>query len=199
MKPPKNLLILLLALIISFSVQNISFAETATPKKEITKTAVKEQIAPVKAGLCDCLKGAIDAIQKAYVSLEEDEWQAAIKITKDAINTINTVSKNCTCPETIAYQKIADAYLKYAEGGYHLDGTEAPNCPYATKLYSDAIASLETYIPKISNATVKGNAGDVKEYAIEEEQFVKEECGGAKSQPQEKSKGAGETKQQKKQ
>ena len=196
MKSPGNLCIVLLALLLNFSVQNISLAETAPTKKEITKADTKEQVGEIKASLCDCLKGAIDAIQKSYVSLEEDEWPAAIKATKDAINTISALSKTCACPETVAYQNIADAYLKYAEGGNHLDGAEEPNCPYATKLYSDAITLFETYIPKISNTTVKGNAEDIKEYVKEEKEFVDEECGGAKTE--EKPKGAGETKQQKK-
>ena len=207
MKSSKNLLIILLALLISFSVKSVSFAEatpakkvvapqpapTATVKKQVTQTETpKEQVAAVKSGLCDCLKSAIDSIQKAYVSIEEDEWPTAIKTTKDAISTINTLSKTCACPETVAYEKIAEAYLKYAEGGNHLDGAEEPNCPYATKLYSDAIILLETYIPKITNPAVKENSEDVKGYVKEEKEFVDEECGGA--QPQEKSNGAGETK-----
>ena len=211
MKSSKNLLIILLALLISFSVKNVSFAETApakkavTPspapaavvKKQVTQTETpKEQAVEVKkSGLCDCLKGAIDSIQKAYLSIEEDEWPTAIKTTKDAISAINTVSKTCACPETVAYEKIAEAYLKYAEGGNHLDGAEEPDCPYATKLYSDAITLLETYVPKITNPAVKENSEDVKGYVKEEKEFVDEECGGA--QPQEKSKGAGETKEKK--
>ncbi len=209
MKPVKNLLVILLALIISLFANNFSFAQTAPAKKatapaavikkEVTKTetttTTKEQVIEVKDGLCGCLKGAVDAIQKAYVSLEEDEWPAAIKATKDAINTINTLSKTCACPETVAYQKISEAYLKYAEGGNHLDGAEEPNCPFATKLYSDAITLLDAYIPKISNASVKENAEDIKGYVKEEKEFVDEECSGTQSQ--EKSTGAGETKEKK--
>ena len=117
MKSPKILLIIFLALFINFSIRNFSFAETAPPKKDTTvkKQVVqsdtpKEQAVEVKSGICDCLKGAIDAIQKSYVSLEEDEWPAAIKTTKDAISTITTLSKTCACPETVAYEKIAGAY-----------------------------------------------------------------------------------------
>ena len=211
MKSSKNLLIILLALLISFSVKNISFAGTipakkpvapkptpaAVVKKQVTQTETsKEQTAEVKkGGLCDCIKSAVDSIQKAYVSIEEVEWPTAIKTTKDAISAINTLSKTCACPETVAYGKIAEAYLKYAEGGNHLDGAEEPNCPYATKLYSDAIILLETYIPKITNPAVKENSEDVKGYVKEEKEFVDEECGGA--QPQEKSKGVGESKEKK--
>ena len=200
MKSPKNLLIILLALLISLLVNNFSFAETAPPTKDTTvkKQIVdppKEQTVEAKGGICDCLKGAVDSIQKAYVSLEEDEWPTAIKITKDTINTINTLSKTCTCPEIIAYQKVAEAYLKYTEGGNHLDGADEPDCPYATKLYSDAIVLLEIYGPKITNPAVKENAEDVKGYVKEEKEFVDEECGGAKSQ--EKSKGVGETQEKK--
>src|SRR3989338_5310466 len=114
MKSVKNLLIVLLIFFVS-SVANVSFAQTGS--------APKKEAAPSQGtgGICDCLKGAIDSIQKAYVSLEEDEWPTAIKATKDAITSINTITKNCACPETIAYQKIAEAYLKYAEGENHLD------------------------------------------------------------------------------
>ena len=201
MKFVKNLFVVLLALFISFLTWNISLAQVAPPKKEAP--VVKNQVAPTdtpkaveKSNLCDCLKGAIDAIQKSYVSLEEDEWPAAIKTTKDAINTISTLAKTCACPETVAYQKLTEAYLKYAEGGNHLDGAEEPNCPYATKLYSDAIVLLDTYIPKITNATVKENAEDVKEYVKEEKEFVDEECSGA--QAEEKPKGPGGESKEKK-
>ena len=212
MKSFKNLFILLLALFISFTAWNISKAETAPVKKEtvpspapapeikkqVTQPDIaKEQPAGAKGGLCDCLKGAIDSIQKSYVSLEEDEWPTAIKTTKDTISTITALSKTCACPETVAYQKIAEAYLKYAEGGNHLDGADEPDCPYATKLYSDAITLLETYIPKITNPAVKENAEDVKGYVKEEKEFVDEECNG--TQPQERPKGAGESKEKKKQ
>lgn len=201
MKSIKNALIVLVIFLVS-SINNYSSAQTApvamTPQAVPAGTNKKPEAASqpaLKSGICDCLKGAIDAIQKSYVSLEEDEWPGAIKVTKDAINTINALSKTCVCPEIIAYQKIADAYLKYAEGGNHLDGAGEPNCPYATKLYSDAIALLENYISKISNATVKENAEDVKEYVKEEKEFVDEECGGAQSKPKEEPKSA-ETKKQ---
>ena len=201
MKFIKNALIVLVIFLVS-SINNYSSAQTApaamTPQAVPAGTDKKPEATsqPVpKSGICDCLKGAIDAIQKSYVSLEEDEWPSAIKVTKDVINTINTLSKTCACPEIIAYQKIADAYLKYAEGGNHLDGAGEPNCPYATKLYSDAIALLENYIPKISNATIKGNAEDVKEYVKEEKEFVDEECGGAQSKSKEEPKSAGTKKQ----
>ena len=204
MKSIKNLLLVVLFILLISSAINInsSFAETAPAAKKpeavpvVKKQVVQPETAPAQgtaSGICGCLKGAIDSIQKAYVSLEEDEWPTAIKATKDAIASINTVSKDCACPETIAYQKIAEAYLKYAEGGNHLDGAEEPDCPYATKLYSDAITLLETYIPKISNGAVKENADDIKGYVKEEKEFVDEECGGVKTQ--EKSKGAEKPKQ----
>ena len=200
MKSPKNLLVILLALLISFLVNDFSFAETAPPLKDTTvkKQVVdmsKEQTVEAKGGICDCLKGAIDSIQKAYVSLEEDEWPAAIKTTKDAIGITSMLAKTCTCPETMAYQKIAEAYLKYAEGGNHLDGADEPDCPYATKLYSDAIILLDTYISQITNPAVQENAKDVEGYVKEEKEFVDEECGGAKLQ--EKSKGAEGTQEKK--
>ena len=203
MKSVKNLIIILIIFMVS-GVCNYSYAQTAPA----TMTNMTAQVAPAekkldavqqpteaKSGLCACLKGAMDAIQKAYVSIEEDEWPTAIKSTKDAISTIGTVSKTCTCPETIAYQKVAEAYLKYAEGGNHLDGAEEPDCPYATKLYSDAITLLDAYIPKITNAAVKGNAEDIQSYVKEEKEFVDEECGG--TQTKESSNSAAETKEKK--
>ena len=205
MRSIKNAMIVLVIFLVS-SINNYSSAETAPdvkPDMAVQQApAVKKQIVQpgadvkdIKNGICDCLKGTIDAIQKAYVSLEEDEWPAAIKSTKDAIAVINTVSKDCTCPETQAYQKIAEAYLKYAEGGSHLDGAEEPDCPYATKLYSDAITLLETFIPKITNSAVKENAEDIKGYVKEEKEFVDEECGSA--QKQESPKGVEGTKEKK--
>lgn len=171
MKAVKSLLIISLALLIGIFTTNISFAQSTNPPKE-----------EAKGGICDCIKGAVDAIQKAYLSLEEDEWPAAIKTTKDAITAIDTLSKTCTCPETVAYKKVAEAYLKYAEGGNHLDGADEPNCPYATKLYADAITLLDTYIPKITNPSVKENSEDIKGYLKEEKEFVDEECAGAQAE-----------------
>lgn len=212
MKSVKNLLVILLALLISFSAKNFSFAETApikkkavpppvaapTIKKQGTQTVTtKEQTVETKGGICDCLKGAIDAIQNAYVRLEEDEWPTAIKATKDTINTINTLSKTCACPETVAYGKIAEAYLKYAEGGNHLDGAEKPDCQYAIMLYSDARTLLENYIPKITNVSVKENAQDVQGYVKEEEEFVNEECSEDRSQKESKSAGESKSKEKK--
>ncbi len=167
---------------------------SSTIKKQVIQNNTSEEGSAINSGLCACFKEAeaINVIQKSYVSLQEDEWPAAIKTTKDAINTINTLWKNCACPETIAYQKIAEAYLKYAEGGDHLDGAGEPNCPFATKLYSDAITLLDNYIPKISNPAVKENAEDIKGYVQEEKEFVDEECNGTQSQ--EKSKGASKEK-----
>ncbi len=193
MKSIKSILIVL----IIFLVSSINYSSAQTAPAAMTDMAAPAAASPpsAKSGVCDCLKGSIEAIQKAYVSLEEDEWPTAIKTTKDAIAVINTVSKNCTCPETLAYQKLAEAYLKYAEGGNHLDGAEEPDCPYATKLYSDAITLLETFIPKITNPSVKENAEDIKGYVKEEKEFVDEECGGAKAT--ESPKGAGETKEKK--
>ncbi len=191
MKSVKNLLVVLLALFISFSAWNISSAQTAPVKKDITVAA------QVKGGLCDCLKGASNVLADSFQKLEEDEWNVAIKAIKGAINTINTIAKTCACPEIIAYQNIAEAYLKYAQGGNHLDGAEEPDCPYATKLYSDAITLLEKYIPQITNPAIKENAEDIKGYLKEEKEFVDQECNGTQSQ--EKSKGAGESNKEKKQ
>jgi len=132
---------------------------------------------------CACLKPGVDSIQKAYASLEEDEWPNAIKTCKDTIDAIKILSKTCKCPEVAVYQKVAEAYLKYAEGGNHLDGADEPNCTYALKLYDEAISSLKGALPKITNAQVKENANSIWEYAVEEQQFVQDECKGSQPTP----------------
>lgn len=133
-----------------------------------------------KPDACTCAKPAADALNKAYTALEEDEWANAETTTKNAITSIKTLSQSCKCPELASYQKIADAYLKYAQGGNHLDGADQPNCPYALKLYSDAISLLKESIPAVTNAEVKANATNIQDYADEELQFVKDECEDAK-------------------
>ncbi len=168
--------------------------QPAQPKAQVTPAQAQPQ-AP-QAEECPCLKPAIDVVQKAYSALEEDEWPDAIKVSKDAITTIKTLAKTCKCPEVAAYQQVTESFLKYAEGGNHLDGADEPNCPFALKLYIDAIASLKDAIPKIINTDVKSNATNIKEYAEEELQFVKDEC---QNQPatnaKDKSKGTESKKQ----
>ncbi|MBI3590830.1 MAG: hypothetical protein HY094_05565 [Candidatus Melainabacteria bacterium] len=129
-----------------------------------------------KAPECACAKPARDAVEKAYGSIEEDEWVKAIKACNDAGLTIKGITKTCTCPEVPIYQKVVEAFQKYAEGGNHLDGAEQPNCPYALKLYSDAIDVLSSSLDKIPDDKIKEKVKNVKEYAQEEQQFVKDEC-----------------------
>ena len=160
---------LLFVFIIFLLIINPSFAQTISPQKD---TASK----PVPKDVCDCLKPAIDAIQKAYTSLEEDEWPAAIKTSKDTIDIVSNLAKVCKCPEITSYQKVSEAFSKYAEGGNHLDGVDEPNCPYALKLYSAAAALLKEAIPNITNVQVKENAENTNDYVTEELEFVKNEC-----------------------
>ncbi len=174
-----------------------STAPANVPAADSKQADLKAQKTQEKVDECPCLKPAIEAVQKAYSSLEEDEWPGAIKICKDTIELIKILSKTCKCPEVASYQKITEAFLKYAEGGNHLDGADEPNCPFALKLYTDAIAFLKESTPKITNQEVKTNATNIQEYAEEELQFVKDEC---QSQPaattKEKTKGSESNKKQ---
>jgi len=160
----------------------------ATKPKVAAEAPAKPQ-AVIKAkvdDVCVCAKPAIDALNKAYTALEEDEWTNAETTTKNAIASIKSISQSCKCPELVNYQKIADAYLKYAQGGNHLDGADQPNCPYALKLYADAIALLKEAMPGITNTEVKANATNIQDYAYEEFQFVEDECKDAKPAPAKK-------------
>ena len=166
----RNLLITItIFLVFTALINNISQAQE--PSKETHLQERKAQKAS-----CPCAKPAIDSIQKAYTTVEEDEWGKAIKACKDAIASISNLAKTCKCPEVDAYRKVAEAFLKYAEGGNHLDGADEPNCPFALKLYTDAISLLKDAIPNISNEAVIQNANNIQEYAKEEQQFVKDEC-----------------------
>lgn len=197
----KKLLFILVVLISVLTANNISMAQDVakpkpadSPKAVEPKAVEKEsnlqdrkvqkvpapeiQKAPQaqKAPECACAKPAKDALEKAYGSIEEDEWVKAIKACKDAGVTIKGIGKTCNCPEVTVYQKVVEAFQKYAEGGNHLDGAESPNCPYALKLYSDAIDILTTSLDQIPDDKIKEKVKNVKEYASEEQQFVKDEC-----------------------
>lgn len=158
----------------------------AAPAPQAQAPTAVEPKAEVKAkteDACPCLKPGIDLIQKAYNSLEEDEWKDAENASKNAQTFIMTLAATCKCPEVASYQKIADAYLKYAQGGNHLDGADQPDCPYALKLYTDAISNLKDAIPNITNSEVKTSATNIQDYADEELQFVKDECEDVKAAP----------------
>lgn len=177
-----------------------SFSQTPTPTPQATLTAtpspqaqeLNKDLLEKKAAECACAKPASDAIQKAYASLEEDEWSAAIKSSTDTLNSINTLSAKCKCPEVAIYQNVAKAFLNYAKGGNLLDGEDNPDCKKAKELYDTAISLLKDSIPKITNQEVKTNTTNIKEYAEEELQFVKDEC--EESVPTKKSTGDGSPK-----
>lgn len=159
----------------------------AAPAEPVKKEAQEEPKAASSS--CKCLEPATSAINKAYASVEEDEWNVAIKTCKNSVDAIKELAKTCKCPEVAIYQSIAEAFLKYSEGGNHLDTVDEPDCPYATKLYSEAIRALADVIPKIQDQGVKTKASDVKEYAEEEQEFVKDECITAEEKPTEKTGG----------
>ncbi|OGI20454.1 MAG: hypothetical protein A3B68_02930 [Candidatus Melainabacteria bacterium RIFCSPHIGHO2_02_FULL_34_12] len=178
MKSARRYLIVLTALIslIAFS-NNLSIAQNKETNLEERKAMTGGGgTSGVVDSACACLEPGNKAILKAYGSLEEDEWPKAIVESKNAIETINNLAKTCKCPEVDTYKKVADSFLKYAQGGNHLDGADEPNCPFALKVYGEAISGLTEAIPKITNKDVKDNVKNILEYAQEEQQFVKDEC-----------------------
>ena len=171
----------LLVVLLGLSFYSASFAQEPSPQLAQAEAAKAAPEAAVKAkkadeGPCDCLSPVIKATQDTYNKLEEDEWPACIKAAKDTIALIKKTSEDCACPELIAYRNIAEAYLKYAEGGNHLDNDDETDCPYATKTYGEGIKQLKTYIPKVTDKAVQTNAGYIQEYMEEEKEFVDEEC-----------------------
>lgn len=193
-----NLIIrFLISLILSFMVCNVSLAQTQNTKQQKPQEA-KSQPTPqaqIKkqepqstpqtqvqgkdtAVVCNCQKPVLDIIDKAYVSLEEDEWPAAIKVCTDALTTVKNLSNTCTCLDTPLYKSIAQGFLNYARGGDILDGEKDPDCKAADKLYTDAIKLLEDAMPKIKDAKLKTNVESIRDYCKEELEFVKDECSG---------------------
>ncbi len=174
----RNIVSVIIALSLIFGMSSQSFAQDKETKLMEKKNPKKQA---VEGGACACLKPGIDAIQKAYASLEEDEWPKAIGECKNTIASISALSKSCTCPEIAAYKAISDSFLKYAEGGNHLDSADDPDCPYALKTYSASIAGLKDSLEKITDKDVKTSVKNILEYAQEEELFVKDECADQKN------------------
>lgn len=187
----KNLFFIFIVSVLLFTANKLTLAQEPAKPEAMTEAApvamteaVPEAMAEPEKKVdpaCACLKPAADAVEKAYSSVEEDEWEKAIKACKDSVTAIKNLAKTCKCPELPEYQKTAEAFQKYAEGGSHLDGAEEPNCPFALKLYSETIKSLGEATTKISDEKVKEYVSNVKDYAEEEEEFVKSECAGPKS------------------
>lgn len=162
------------SLLFVFALSFSSVAQTPTPAAP--EAQLQAKTVAQKTSECACAAPAIDALKKSYQSDEEDEWTVAIKIGKETVSKINILAKTCKCPEIQAYQKVADAFLKYAEAGNYLDSTEEPDCDFALKSYDKIISILEEVIPKIVDATLKENAKNIQSYAKEEQAFVKDEC-----------------------
>lgn len=187
----RKVLSVFLSFMLAASVGYISYAQEAAPPQDVQAEPAK-QAEPVKkeaAAGCVCLEPATSAINKAYASVEEDEWTIAIKTCKDSITAIKELTKTCKCPEVAVYQSIAEAFLKYSEGGNHLDTVDEPDCPFALKLYSEAIKILSDALPKIKDEQIGAKAKDIKEYAEEEQEFVKDECLNTEEKPAEKTGG----------
>ena len=169
--------ILVLFVAISFYSVNPSFAQEGAQETSKSPTSEKAAEMPkLPEGKCACAESTVEALGKAYISLEEDEWPDAIKVCTDALNKAKELEKSCTCPELPAYIDLATAYISYSQGGNILDGEEDIDCAKATKLYDGAIKLLTVAIPKVLNEKVKREATSVKEYCEEENEFVKDEC-----------------------
>src|SRR3989338_3564856 len=162
MKSLRNLFSIFIVLILTICLNNILLAQEAMspPEQAPAPEAKPEVMAEVKQEVkpeamtdamaeakklpeCPCLKPATEALGKAYISIEEDEWPKAIKTCKDSIQAIKNLGTTCKCPEVAEYQKIVEAFLGYAQGGDYLDGTEKPDCEKARKMYGDTISALE--------------------------------------------------------
>lgn len=172
----KRVIISLLTLVVFSASSN---GQTLSPTPSPSPQAASPSPQPTTQGkvtICPCLQPAIDAIQKAYASLEEDEWKAAIKTATDAQTAIANLGMTCMCPDVAVYQNVASGFLNYAKGGNILDGEDEPNCMAALKLYEDAIKLLNDSISKIAEQDVKSNVGNIRDYCKEELDFVKDEC-----------------------
>lgn len=148
-------------------------AMTVPVMVEEAMTVVPE---PAKEEACACDKPVIEALTKAYNSLEEDEWTDAIKICNESIKTIETLSGTCKCPVIETYKGVVKAYLNYAQGGQILDGEEDIDCPKAKSLYDEAIKSLIAAQTTVKNEAIKSQVENIKEYCEEEKAFVQDEC-----------------------
>ena len=160
------------------------------PKEEVNQApapvaqeeTLKEKASPqapaqaAKPEACNCEKPAVEALDKTYVSLEEDEWAGAIKVSTDALNLVKNLSMTCTCPVISVYQDVAQGFLNYATGGSILDSEEEINCPKAKKLYEDALKLFDAALPKIADENLKKKVKDIRDYAQEEKEFVDDEC-----------------------
>lgn len=183
-------LIVSVSIIVFFLECNVSFAqtqntgimpatETVKPVQEVKKQESKPTSPAAKdTSVCNCQKPVLDIIDKAYLSLEEDEWSSAIKVCTDAVNTVKNLAVTCTCLDAPLYKAVAQAFLNYAKGGDILDGEKEPDCTLANKLYTDAIKSLEESVPKIKDVKLKTNVESIRDYCKEELEFVKDECSG---------------------
>lgn len=169
----------------SFSLSHSpSKAQTQNPPQKVEQKQAKPEATNVQIKTvtskeitkCACHMPAVEAIQKSYVSLEEDEWPAAIKSCTNALTAITTLQKTCKCPEVNDYKNVAQAFLNYAKGGNHLDGEEDPNCELVTKLYTESIKLLEETLPKLKDEKLKENVQNIRDYSKEELEFVKDEC-----------------------
>ena len=173
-------------------------AMTATGGGPAVKEEKVEKVEKVEANIkakvdekkCTCDTPAVQALSKAYNSLEEDEWIDAIKICKETINAIGKLAETCKCTSGMkaegtppkertlveVYSDIASAYLKYAQGGQILDGEDDIDCPKAKSLYDDAMKTLKVSIDGVQNEELKLEVENIKDYCEEEKAFVDDEC-----------------------
>ncbi len=163
-------------LIVVLLLVNLQVANAQTEeKKEVVPTPAPTAAAK-KPDQCECETPAITSLSKTAASLNEDDWNESINICMTTIIEIEKLKTTCKCPIIDSYKKIADAYLKYAQGGQILDGEADIDCIKAKKLYDDAIKALNELLPVIQNEKLKEEVSEIKDYCIEEKSFVEDEC-----------------------
>ena len=133
---------------------------------------------------CKCLEtkdfSASGLLEKAYNSVQENEWDKAIDDCKKVAADLKNQEKKCLCGghQLTQYQKIVKSFQQYAEGGKDLDDSDKPNCEKVLKLYNDAISTIKDTIPQIGNLKVRKLAEEIQNYASEEKEFAEDECKG---------------------
>jgi len=89
---------------------------------------------------CGCLEtkgfSASGLLEKAYNSVQEDEWDKAIDVCKKVQADLKEHEKKCKCQQLIDFQRIVKSFGDYAEAGRDLDNSDKPNCDKVLKLYT---------------------------------------------------------------
>ena len=152
--------------------------DTVLMEKKAKGGAVDSQ-APAS---CKCLEtkdfSATGLLEKAYNSVQEDEWDKAIDVCKKVAGDLKDHEKKCKCQQLTDYQQIIQAFQKYAEGGRDLDNSDKPNCEKVLRLYNEAISTLKEAGGHLGIGKARKLAEEIQNYASEEKEFAEDECKG---------------------